>query len=549
MGAITVAVQPLTESLSREWLSSRIGGRGLAEPGALSELAGLCDGNLLLLRRVADHVRSTPGARLAEFVDELHDDGALLDLGSDDDDPDGSIGAAFSWSYLALDEDTKRAFRLLGNHPGPDVSVAAAAALIGVERLSAARQLDGLVKENMLAQPEQRTRYRQGNLLRKYAIRCGASEHWRDERQDAQQRILSFYHRGSHDADRISFPNRESGALEPLVAGVTPPEFPDATAAREWLIQERRNLTAAIGFARAHGYHKYVTAMSSSTGETFLRLGYYEDVVFGLRAAIASAEAISDIEMLADSLGNLGFVFLRLRNHVAAEDYFRRSKEIYDRVGWPLGSATSLDRMGRLYVERGEYRRGIEAQQAALRALRAIDSPEARGHEIVVLYRLGEAFRRMGDLDAAVRHANQGLWLAETSSDVRGSAYCHAELAATCYELQDLQLAHSHSVKSSELSVDLEDYELAAKNWGLLGLISRDQGDIRRAEYYLRAAAAAARELRDLLSEAEMYHVLGQLLRENGDAEKAIEWLTKAMAIFERLNDSRAEDIRRLLLD
>jgi hypothetical protein len=46
-----------------------------------------------------------------------------------------------------------------------------------------------------------------------------------------------------------------------------------------------------------------------------------------------------------------------------------------------------------------------------------------------------------------------------------------------------------------------------------------------------------------------MYHVLGQLLRENGDAEKAIEWLTKAMAIFERLNDSRAEDIRRLLLD
>ena len=547
MGAITVPVPPLGDSPSREWLSSQIGGRGLAEPGALGELAELADGNLLLLRRVADHVRSTPGARLAEFVDELRHDDALLDLGLDDDDPDGSVGAAFSWSYLGLDDDTKRAFRLLSNHPGQDVSVAAAAALIGVDRLSAARQLDGLVKENMLAQPEQRTRYRLASLLRKYAVRCGASEHWRDESRAAQERMMSYYHHAAHRADRISFPNRAGSAVEPLVADVTPPTFDNATVAREWLVRERLNLTSVIGFARTHGYHKYVTAMSGATGETFLRLGYYRDVLFGLRAAIASAEAIGDVELLADSLGNLGFVLLRLRDYSAAEDYFRRSKEMYDRIGLPIGIATSLNRMGRLFVERNDYPRGIETLQAAVRALRAIDLPMARGHEVVALYRLGEAFRRARDLDAAIRHANQGLWLAETSSDVRGSAYCHAELAATCYELRDLQLAHSHSVRSSELSRDLQDYELAAKNWRILGLISRDQGDIQRAQYYLQAAAAAARESRDLFGEAEMYHLLGQLLHDAGDTDKAVEWLTKAMTIFEHVNDSRAENIRRLL--
>ena len=546
-GAITIAVQPLSDSQSREWLSRRSGGRGVTEPGALGELADLCDGNPLMLRLVADHVGSTPGARLAEFVDELRDDDALLDLGADGDDPDGSIGAAFSWSYVALDDDAKRAFRLLGVHPGPDVGVAAAAALIGIERSSAARQLDRLVKENMMAQREQRTRYQFGGLLRKYAVRCCALEPWRSARIAAQHRMLSYYHHGAYRADRASFPNRHGGDVEPLVHGVVPPTFQDATAAREWLIHERQNLTAAIVFARAHGYHKYVTAMCSSTGETFLRLGYNDDVRTGLRSAIASADAIGDIKLLADSLGNLGFFFLRSRDYVSAEEYIVRSKEMYDRVEWPLGSATSLNRMARLYVERGDFRRGIETHQAALTALRAIDSPEARGHEIVVLYRLGEAMRRAGDLDTAVRHTSQGLWLAEISTDVRGQAFCHTELAAIYFEHRDLQLATSHVRRSRELSQDL-DHELAARNWRILGLISQDQGDIQRAEYCLRAAAAAARESQDPLSEADAYYLLGELLNDNTNADKAVEALTRALAIFEQLNDLRAEDVRRQLM-
>src|SRR5262249_31700987 len=40
----------------------------------------------------------------------------------------------FSWSYRALSPDTARMFRLLGLHPGPDITAAAAASLTGTTR-------------------------------------------------------------------------------------------------------------------------------------------------------------------------------------------------------------------------------------------------------------------------------------------------------------------------------------------------------------------------------------------------------------------------------
>ncbi len=74
---------------------------------------------------------------------ELRDSASRLDiLGTGDVLSD--VRSVFSWSYRQLSVQAARAFRLLGVHPGPAVSAAAATSLLGVpatERLRILREL------------------------------------------------------------------------------------------------------------------------------------------------------------------------------------------------------------------------------------------------------------------------------------------------------------------------------------------------------------------------------------------------------------------------
>jgi hypothetical protein len=76
--------------------------------------------------RAATH----PGFLLAALADQLREVRDGLD-GFDGGDTATAARAVFSWSYHSLGAPAARLFRLLGLHPGPDVTAGAAASLAG----------------------------------------------------------------------------------------------------------------------------------------------------------------------------------------------------------------------------------------------------------------------------------------------------------------------------------------------------------------------------------------------------------------------------------
>jgi hypothetical protein len=66
---------------------------------------------------------------MTDLVDELTREHDRLDALAADEKTT-QVRAVFSWSYQALEPGPARAFRLLGLHPGPDISTPAAAALL-----------------------------------------------------------------------------------------------------------------------------------------------------------------------------------------------------------------------------------------------------------------------------------------------------------------------------------------------------------------------------------------------------------------------------------
>ena len=130
--AYSLVLDTMTDAEARDLLVRRLGPQRVSsEPEALSHLIALTAGLPLALAVVAARAAISPTLRLDAIVDQLQDAGTRLDaLSADETTTD--IRAVFSWSYRTLRPSSARLFRLLGLHPGPDISTAAVASLSGV---------------------------------------------------------------------------------------------------------------------------------------------------------------------------------------------------------------------------------------------------------------------------------------------------------------------------------------------------------------------------------------------------------------------------------
>lgn len=122
-----------------------------------------------------------------------------------------------------LTTDQQRLFRLLGLHPGRDVSTYSAAALAGLREPDAARLLDALVDAQLLQQGAA-DRYRFHDLLRAFAAERATEEDAETARRDAVTRLLDWYlYVGNTSKGLLSPHSRRLSLDEPRTAGTSMP--------------------------------------------------------------------------------------------------------------------------------------------------------------------------------------------------------------------------------------------------------------------------------------------------------------------------------------
>ena len=173
-GLLAVGAVPLTLGLpavaeARQLLSNRIGrDRVAAEPGAVDEIIAACARLPLALAIAAARAAYHPQFSLTALAAELHQARGGLDAFVGES-ATNDARAVLSWSYHTLSDDAARLFRLLGLHPGPDLTVAAAASLAGDPPGRVRRVLVELTSAHLL---DERSpgRFAFHDLLRAYAV-------------------------------------------------------------------------------------------------------------------------------------------------------------------------------------------------------------------------------------------------------------------------------------------------------------------------------------------------------------------------------------------
>jgi DNA-binding SARP family transcriptional activator len=267
-GARPLTLGVLTFADARELLVRRLESCGTAvEPDVAGALVALCARLPMALANAAARAAGPPPSRLAELVLQLRDAGSRLDALDLGRGPDAAgVRAVFSWSYRRLGPASARMFRLLGVHPGPDITAPAAASLAGMSLPEARRLLRELARGHLVTEALP-GRFACHDLLRAYAAEQARAIDAGAGVRAAAARALDHYLHTALAAGRRLSPAREPGDLDPPRPGVTPEPMADHQQALAWFEAEHRVLLAVVGLAGESGLGRYAEPISRAVAE------------------------------------------------------------------------------------------------------------------------------------------------------------------------------------------------------------------------------------------------------------------------------------------
>jgi DNA-binding SARP family transcriptional activator/tetratricopeptide (TPR) repeat protein len=505
-GAQPLDLDVLTAEESRDLLIERLGNdRVAAEPGAVQEIVAACAGLPLALSIAAARAQQT-GFPLAALAAELNEAGHRLNA-LDTGDPPSDVRAVFSWSYETLTPPAARLFRLLGLHPGPDLSTAAAASLAGLPVPGTRRLLTQLARAN-LAVEHLPGRYTQHDLLRAYAADLASA----DDTGDALARLIAHYTHTACAASRLIHPtlNPIAVPLGPLPDGAGVAHLADHPEAMAWLAAEHANLLAAVACAAGAGLHTCTWQLAWGLDTFHYRQSHLRDQVMTWQTAVAAAHRVGTPSVRAYTHRRLGEAYRRLGRAADASVQAQEALHIFDRIG---------DRYG----------------------------------EINVRLDLSMLAEHKGDLEEALGHAEQALAAARAGAAASGERF-EPPLARALNTvgwfhalLGDPAPALAFCQEALALNQRLGEEESMAMTLDSIAYAHRQLGQHGQAVESYERSLALFRRLGDAYMTAHTLDGLGDTHRDAGHAEPARASWTEALRILTELGHESAEKVRAKL--
>jgi tetratricopeptide (TPR) repeat protein len=490
-------VLPLVQAIG---LLAQLAGaaRLAAEPRAAEELARYCEQLPLALRIAGGCLAARPGWPVRTLAERLAVERARL-RAPEREAADLAVRSCFQASYQALDSSddqldrqAARLFRLLGLHRGADIGAWTAAALLQTPAAlaAAAAPLERLVAAQLLEVPAPH-RYRLHALLLPLA-RERANHEEPKQRDAAVRRMLHFYLRTAHHAQRLLQPTAFGGSRWQVEADTQP--LADRAQGFAWFEQERANLLAAAHQAAdGPGPLAQVAVRLAEVMFWFFELrAYWRDSEEVNQLAAAVAERRGDRYGQAVALNDLGFANIGMGRLDQAIPCLERSHGLFHEQGDRLWEGLSLMGLGTACREDGQVERAVDCLK---RGLAAIHETGSRTAEALALNSLALAYCDQRRFDAATDCLERSLGFRCELRDRYGQATTLSRLGEVHYRAGRAPVA----VESYELSLqifrDMGERRREAETLWRLGHAHDALGQPGRARVCWRAARAIFKEM------------------------------------------------------
>ncbi|WP_190075811.1 AfsR/SARP family transcriptional regulator [Streptomyces lanatus] len=455
---------------------------------------------------------------------------------------DLAVKATYELGYGALDSGQARAFRLLGLADGPDVSLAAAAALLDLPVDETEDLLESLVDTSLLesAAPG---RYRYHDLVRLYARACAErDEQPPGERDAALSRLLDFYLATAAAVYALERPgDRLVDDLEPT--GCPGLSFAGESAALDWLYSEGACLLACV--RQAAGTDRLRRAVdllwaAKDLSESGANSHQYETTT---RAMCDAAHSRGDRRSEGRARTILADVLLDSGDIEGAEYQARLAAELVASASADTAVSWVANTRGLIRLRQGRYAEAKVFFDQAISGFRALGN---RPVEAVGLGNLSQTHLGLGDITQAVDIAKRSLAV-------------HAEFGRT------VRLANGHYVVGIALTKDGQYFEALEQFHDALEIFGDHRQRLwqgtthfRIAETHLAAhrPAQAAQHAEQALvlgsiggdpMRGNVLTILGKALAELGQADRAKACWREALNLYELTGSKEAAALRALI--
>jgi tetratricopeptide (TPR) repeat protein/transcriptional regulator with XRE-family HTH domain len=502
-GAQLLSLDVLSSAEARQVLTARIGvARVAAEPDAVTQIADLCGFLALALTITAARAAARPHLPLAVLAAELRDAAGRLDA-LDAGDTTASVRTVFSWSYQQLRPGPARMFRLLGVHPGPDISIPAAASLTGIDHPRARSELTELSRAHLISEHVP-GRYALHDLLRAYAASQAHATDSDTSQREATGRVLDYYLHTAYCAARLLEPTRTPITLAATSPGVTPGHIADLEQAMAWFQAEQQTLLAAITLAAGSGFDIHAWQLPWTMSDFLGRKGHWLQWAESGQSGLAAATRLEDTAAQAVCHRLLSVAWNRQGDQDRALTHLTECLKLYRQLGDRNGEAHVHGMFGQINQGLGRYAESLGPAEQALRLFRAVGDKVGQA---TMLGNIGFIHAMLGDYERAREFCRQALVLnQETDDRLREAAF-----------LDSLGYAEQH-----------------------LG------NQAQAADYYARALALL-RELGARYFESTTLTHLGDLHCDAGDTDAARCAWQQALGILDDLQHRDAEQVRAKL--
>ncbi|MFF2729639.1 BTAD domain-containing putative transcriptional regulator [Streptomyces sp. NPDC058008] len=501
--------------------------RARAEPEAVAQLAELCGHLPLALRIAAARLRKRPRWTVRYLVDRLRDDAhRLAELNSGE----RSVEVTLRLSYEGLSAETREAFRLLGQHPGAEIDVYAAGALLDKRARDAEDILEYLLDMHLLQQHET-GRYAFHDLVRNFAQNLsrgtgrpapgsGAEAEGDEEAARAVRRLLDFALGATDAACDLLFPGRarirrpEHGTTAELPPLSTPEQ------ARDWLEREQDSLLAAVSLAYRWELDSHVGLLAANVVFPLDLRGRLEEFRELCRTAVTASRRLGDPELLRLSLSNLAVACWKLGRF---EEGIEMSEEAFDlavSLADRRGEAKDTGVLGLLLSALGRYDEALPRLERSIAIKRELGAERAEAESLTNLSNL---YTEWGRFPEAAEAASRAVTLSRSIGAVDKEVEGLSDLAVARLGLGAADEAADLLRRARKLAVDV----MSPADMSLVLALSAEVADRLGEGTQATEWAESALQLGNLsgapMREAAVGNIVGRLHARRGRYALALE--------------------------
>ncbi|MGW1953932.1 BTAD domain-containing putative transcriptional regulator [Streptomyces sp. NPDC001920] len=457
---------------------------------------------------------------------------------------DLAVKATFELGYGALEPAQARAFRLLGLADGPDISLAAAAAVLDLPVEAAEDLLESLVDTSLLesAAPG---RYRYHDLVRLYARACAErDEQPPSERDAALSRLLDFYLATTAQVYAIERPGDR--LVDHLEHGQFPGlRFGDRHEAQDWLYSEANCLLACASQAVRTGELRRAVDLLWAAKDLAESGANSRDYEAAATAARDAAQAAGDAQAEGRARTTLTDAHLAAGRFTQADEEVGRAATLAREVSDPALNSWVPNHRGVIAVYGGRHAEGAGYLQEAITSFR---SDGNLAGEASALCNLSRAHLAMGRTTSAIELAREGVSIYDRLGHTLRGANGRYALGLALAQARELTHAVEQLNEALEVFRDSRQRLWEGMTIFRIAEILLTEGRPAQAATLAEQSLAVLRGIGGDWRRGNVLTVLGRALYGIGQLDRAQACWREALSIYEGLGSPEAAEVRGLLL-